>query len=223
MKSKKTRERILDASLELFNLKKASNVSTVQISAAMKISPGNLYYYYANKEEVIRCIWEERMKGELENLLEMTKKADDAKALYSCIEACIKHMIAYRFFYTELSTLFVNDEQLIVMYSGMHCKFRESIGDFFIKWTETGFANDVDYIQRDITAANCIAVASQMLDRYDVYSAKGVDDDRFIAINWLRFITILDGIFTDEAKAALYDEMADRGFTRDQYMELKGF
>ena len=70
MKSKKTRERILDVSLELFNLKKASNVSTVQISAAMKISPGNLYYYYANKEEVIRCIWQERMKDELEEMLE---------------------------------------------------------------------------------------------------------------------------------------------------------
>ena len=54
MKSKKTREKILDVSLQLFNEKKASNVSTVQISAAMKISPGNLYYYFANKEELIR-------------------------------------------------------------------------------------------------------------------------------------------------------------------------
>ena len=70
MKSQKTREKILDTSLELFNEKKASNVSTVQISAAMKISPGNLYYYFANKEEIIRCIWEERMLGEMQQLIE---------------------------------------------------------------------------------------------------------------------------------------------------------
>ena len=53
MKSNRTRERILETSIKLFNEKKASNVSTVQISAAMQISPGNLYYYYANKDEVI--------------------------------------------------------------------------------------------------------------------------------------------------------------------------
>ena len=81
MKSKKTRERILDASLEMFNKKKASNVSTVQISAAMKISPGNLYYYYANKEDVIRCIWAERMSGALEELLEKTTEIKTAKDL----------------------------------------------------------------------------------------------------------------------------------------------
>ena len=65
MKSKKTREKILDVSLQLFNEKKASNVSTVQISAAMKISPGNLYYYFANKEELIRCLWRERMLDQI--------------------------------------------------------------------------------------------------------------------------------------------------------------
>ena len=223
MKSKKTRERILDASLELFNQKKASNVSTVQISAAMKISPGNLYYYYANKEEVIRCIWNERMKGALEELLQLTKNSNDAKTLYGCVEACLKHMIEYKFFYTELSTLFINDEQLIEMYKEMHEKFRDNISDFFVRWVETGFAKDIDLIQRDITAENCIAAAAQMLERYDIYVAKGVSDDSFVAINWLRFIAILDGVITDEAKADLYDEMSARGFSRDQYMELKGF
>ena len=110
MKSKKTRERILDASLELFNQKKASNVSTVQISAAMKISPGNLYYYYANKEDVIRCIWEERMAGRMDDLLNSTENIKTAEELIAFIENAISFMIEFRFFYTELSTLFANDE-----------------------------------------------------------------------------------------------------------------
>ena len=50
MKARKTKDRILDTSIRLFNERKASNVSTVQISAEMGISPGNLYYYYDNKE-----------------------------------------------------------------------------------------------------------------------------------------------------------------------------
>ena len=70
MKSNRTKGKILETSIKLFNEKKASNVSTVQISAAMEISPGNLYYYYANKEEVIRCIWQEKMVGEIDDLME---------------------------------------------------------------------------------------------------------------------------------------------------------
>ena len=38
MKINRTRERILDKSIELFNRKQASNVSTVQISTALEIS-----------------------------------------------------------------------------------------------------------------------------------------------------------------------------------------
>ena len=53
MKARKTKDRILDTSIRLFNERKASNVSTVQISTEMGISPGNLYYYYDNKEEVL--------------------------------------------------------------------------------------------------------------------------------------------------------------------------
>ena len=49
MKTNKTKEKILDTSIRMFNEKKASNVSTVQISADMKISPGNLYYYYSKR------------------------------------------------------------------------------------------------------------------------------------------------------------------------------
>ena len=78
MKTNKTKEKILDTSIRMFNEKKASNVSTVQISADMKISPGNLYYYYSNKEEVIRCIWNERMTKEIEELLDRYENAETA-------------------------------------------------------------------------------------------------------------------------------------------------
>ena len=42
MKNNKTKGRILDKSIEMFNVRQASNVSTVQISKDMGISPGNL-------------------------------------------------------------------------------------------------------------------------------------------------------------------------------------
>ena len=49
----KTRERIVQNSLELFNQQGERSVSTNHIAAHMEISPGNLYYHFANKQEII--------------------------------------------------------------------------------------------------------------------------------------------------------------------------
>jgi len=56
MKRASTRQAILTTAIELFNEKGTAAVSTNHIAEAMAISPGNLYYHFANKEEIIRHI-----------------------------------------------------------------------------------------------------------------------------------------------------------------------
>ena len=51
------RERIVVASLQLFNELGTHTVSTNHIAAHLSISPGNLYYHFANREEIIRAIF----------------------------------------------------------------------------------------------------------------------------------------------------------------------
>ena len=54
----KTKQKILKTALELFNERGSGNVSTRHVADALGISPGNLYYHYANKEEIIRALFD---------------------------------------------------------------------------------------------------------------------------------------------------------------------
>ena len=54
-----TKQKILETTLGLFNQDGATEVSTNHIATALGMSPGNLYYHYRNKEEIIRALFSE--------------------------------------------------------------------------------------------------------------------------------------------------------------------
>ena len=72
-KPRRTAERILDTTLELFNRFGEPNVSTTLISAELGISPGNLYYHYPAKEELITKLFDRYDLA----LTELLRAADD--------------------------------------------------------------------------------------------------------------------------------------------------
>ena len=53
----RTGTRILDAALELFNRDGTGRVTTNHIAAHLRISPGNLYYWYPDKQAIVRALW----------------------------------------------------------------------------------------------------------------------------------------------------------------------
>lgn len=53
----RTRDRILDASLTLFNDKGPDRVTTAEIARAVGINEGNLYYYFKTKEALLQALF----------------------------------------------------------------------------------------------------------------------------------------------------------------------
>ena len=58
----KTSQRIVNTSLELFNQLGERSVSTNHIATHMEISPGNLYYHFANKQVRYRRFYEQCLR-----------------------------------------------------------------------------------------------------------------------------------------------------------------
>lgn len=112
MKSKvSTKERILEAALELFTRDGATEVTTHQIAAACGISAGNLYYHFRNKEEIIRALFAQALQRH-----EAQKASQPASGEFGDREVALQFLRdfnwRYRFFKRELPALLRRDPQL---------------------------------------------------------------------------------------------------------------
>ncbi len=67
----KTAEKILVTSLDLFNRRGESNVSSVDISLELDISPGNLYYHFKGKEVIVEALFA-LYKDQMDKVLQST-------------------------------------------------------------------------------------------------------------------------------------------------------
>ena len=73
---RRTRERILVTALKLFNDFGEPNVTTTVIADEMDISPGNLYYHFHNKDEIVDALF-----GEYEKEIEGVFATSNARQL----------------------------------------------------------------------------------------------------------------------------------------------
>ena len=55
--ARRTRDRVLGAALQLFNERGCSSVTTNHVAARAGISPGNLYYWFSDKDEIVRELY----------------------------------------------------------------------------------------------------------------------------------------------------------------------
>ncbi|EOZ8242491.1 TetR/AcrR family transcriptional regulator [Acinetobacter baumannii] len=67
-KALKTKDRILQISLQLFNERGERSATTNHIAAELGISPGNLYYHFRNKHEIIKELMHQYQVETLEML-----------------------------------------------------------------------------------------------------------------------------------------------------------
>jgi AcrR family transcriptional regulator len=115
-KSGLTRGRILDAALRLFNERGTAAVSTNHIAAAAGLSPGNLYYHFAGKQEIIRAL-HDRYAAAHEGLWDLGPGGQASLArLRDGLARGMELAWQYRFFERELLVLLRADPQLAASY-----------------------------------------------------------------------------------------------------------
>jgi AcrR family transcriptional regulator len=134
--NKNTKERILYTAIEQFNQSGTGKVSTNHIAAAANISPGNLYYHFRNKEQIIRGILDMMYAewGQLWKIPQRPTLYHFKKMIFDTFRLEWK----YRFFYRELVILSRNDPVLGETHQKMQNDRFEEQGQLVQAFIDTG-------------------------------------------------------------------------------------
>jgi AcrR family transcriptional regulator len=110
--ARQTRQRILDTSLAMFNAQGEPNVTTNHIADELEISPGNLYYHFRNKDDIIEHLftcYEARMDAALAAPQGRLPGLEDIWMQLHLVFECIWD---YRFLYRDLVDILSRNRRL---------------------------------------------------------------------------------------------------------------
>ena len=114
---RRTRERILETALLLFNRLGEPNVTTADIAGEMEISPGNLYYHFRNKDEIIAelfAMFERRLDGLLREPVGRSAGVED---LWLLLHLLFEAMWEHRFLFRDLDEILSRNRKLAARFA----------------------------------------------------------------------------------------------------------
>lgn len=155
-----TYQRIIESALVLFNEEGERNISTNHISAHLGISPGNLYYHFRNKDEIIVQLFK-RYSDDLLHYLHNARLPESVCDAVSYMSGIYDVMWRYRFLFSDVNTLLARSAELL----GEHNNFTQAkVSPLLVNLLAR--LNGLGIIKADETAMNDLALNMWMITKY---------------------------------------------------------
>jgi AcrR family transcriptional regulator len=115
-----TKDKIIATAIDLFNIHGTKAISTNHIAKEMGISPGNLYYHFGSKNDIIRSI-SDNFSNELGSVLkiQLDTISDFSSNLTSLFNRFFKIQQSYQFLFLEGVHLTKQDSRLLDNYTNL--------------------------------------------------------------------------------------------------------
>ena len=115
-----TKGKIIATAIDLFNLHGTKAISTNHIAKEMGISPGNLYYHFRSKNDIIRSI-SDNFSNELGSVfkIQLDTISDFSSNLTSLFNRFFKIQQSYQFLFLEGVHLTRQDSRLLDNYTNL--------------------------------------------------------------------------------------------------------
>ena len=158
---RRTAERILEVTLDLFNRFGEPNVSTTLISAELRISPGNLYYHYPAKDELINALFD-RYESALTELLTAADGVRNVEDAWFFMHTLFELIWQYRFLYRDLNDLLSKNRRLETHFQAVLKNKTRAVRALLDSLSRAG-AMQIDSREVEATATSMVVVLTYWL------------------------------------------------------------
>jgi len=124
-----TPQRILEASIKLFNEQGFQNVPAMKIATHLGMSPGNLAYHFKSKNDIVLAVFPQ-LEAEIRTVLRPGEALLPSEAARHQI-SIFRTLWRYRFFFNSLTTLLPADPQLQAGFLDLQDIFIAAVRDLF--------------------------------------------------------------------------------------------
>lgn len=158
---RKTALRILEVTLALFNRFGEPNVSTTLISKELRISPGNLYYHYPAKDEIINALYG-RFENALAELLRAAGSVRELEDAWFFTHSLIELIWEYRFLYRDINDLLSKNRRLEKNFAALLGEKNKAL-DTMLQSMQAAGSVDIDPRERQTTATSMVVLLTYWL------------------------------------------------------------
>jgi len=204
----KTRDKIIQASIELFNEQGERNVTTNHIAAHLGISPGNLYYHFRNKEDIILSIYEEYARNLLLDTFPQVNpemKPLDTIILY--MDAVFQALMKFRFFYANLPVLLAKNPLLHEKYVEVQHTISKRLSEMLESLRDANMMQFEDDELQDLVSILRL-INTFWLSFYQTQNENTEINDSVFFDGVLKILVLLRPYITDSAKADFLEARA---------------
>jgi AcrR family transcriptional regulator len=177
MASRQTRQRILDCSLAMFNAQGEPNVTTNHIADELEISPGNLYYHFRNKDDII-----EHLFARFDERMDLALAAPDGRLpgledIWLQLHLVFECIWDYRFLYRDLVEILSRNRRLRIRFARI-LKRADDRAHLVMRGLSQAGVMRASAAELDAAATNILVLATFWLN----YAAVRGDKDEQAAI-----------------------------------------
>ncbi len=153
------RERIADAALALFNARGVRDVTTNHIAEQLGISPGNLYYHFRNKDDIIGELYAALDASLAPLLAGPSARAANVEDLWLFLHLMFEQMWQHRFLYRDLDEITSRNPKLAARFAELTRRSRNAVIEL-CRGLRTAGAMDVSDDELGALSTNVVMITT---------------------------------------------------------------
>ena len=198
----KTRDRILQTSLRLFNEYGEPRITTNHIADELDISPGNLYYHFRNKDDIIWLLFEQFEQRMDAALRTPERRVPNMEDMWLYLHLVFENIWEYRFLYRDLDNLLCRNKKLRTHFGRILDRKVSTAGAICQGLTDAGAMNATP---EDIAglARNIALVATYWLNFQGIRASATRNDPDPLGLGVYQVLSLVAPFLTGEARDLL--------------------